>query len=306
MENTDQAAQPQSLEDKLANMFGGYGGEEKVNDTPDGTYLKSEEQEEPEAKAEESAPEEEEIEFDADGETIRVPKKLEPHLMRQADYTRKTQELAEARKSLEQAQSSLNLATKEREFAKSVEPEAQQIAQLDSYLQHLKGQNFNEMPVEEGFRQWMLIQQASDQRKALQESVEQKRAAFMRDFDEAVESQRSKVREVLSKQLPGFSDAAIATLKEYAKAQGFTDAAFDNIALDAKSMAVVYKAAQYDKLLSEKTQAVQKATPAVKPGASNPMPQQVKDKLAFHKAMKSAKTSQDKARLIEQKLMGMF
>ena len=71
-------------------------------------------------------------------------------------------------------------------------------------------------------------------------------------------------------------------------------------------MAVVYKAAQYDKLQAEKVAAVQKAAPTVKPGPSNPMPQAVRDKLAFHKAMKGAKTSREKALLIEKKLAGGF
>jgi len=47
-------------------------------------------------------PEEETDEVDLDGKKYRIPKALKPQLMMQADYTRKTQELAEQRRELEQ------------------------------------------------------------------------------------------------------------------------------------------------------------------------------------------------------------
>ena len=95
--------------------------------------------------------------------------------------------------------------------------------------------------------------------------------------------------------------------REYGKAVGFTDVAMDGIELDARSAMVLHKAAQFDALQANKSAAVQKLdSPVVKPGSSTPMPQQVRDKLSFHKSMKSAKTSQEKARLIENRLAGMF
>ena len=289
-------AKPQSMTDRIAAQF----DIPEDDEAPEQVEAEAEADETPEAEAPA-----EDVEIEYDGERFRVPVKLEKAIMQEADYTRKTQELAEQRRVLEQAQSSLNLATMEREFAKSVETEAQQITQLDAYLNSLKGQNFNEMPVDEGFRQWMLIQQASEQRETLQKAVETKRSEFMRDFESAVDTTRGKVRELLAKQIPGFSEAAVATMREYAEAQGFTKAAFDNIALDAKSMAVIYKAQQYDRLQEAKVSAVQKASPVLKPGSSNPMPQQVRDKLNYRKALKTAPNSKAKEKVILERLAGM-
>lgn len=53
-------------------------------------------------ESEPEEPEEETDEVDLDGRKYRIPKALKPQLMMQADYTRKTQELAEQRRELEQ------------------------------------------------------------------------------------------------------------------------------------------------------------------------------------------------------------
>ena len=311
MENTASDQAPvQSLTDKLAGMFG-YPGDEVPNDKPDGTRIETEEERAAEAEAEAEAAAEvpaepEDVEVELEGKRFKVPKDLEPAIMRQQDYTRKTQELAEHRRTLEQAQEAQNLALMEKEFAQSIAAESQQMAQLDSYLQSVNWQELHDAPVEESIKTFMQVQRAKDMRDSLKASIDQKRSEFSRDFSTAMEAHKGKVLELLAKQLPGFTRESVESIREYAQSQGFTKAAFDNIALDAKSMAVLHKAAQFDKLQAEKVAAVKQATPTVKPGASNPMPQQVRDKLAFNKAMKSAKTSQEKARLIEKKLAGGF
>ncbi|MCA3704190.1 MAG: hypothetical protein IM650_11410 [Phenylobacterium sp.] len=62
--------------------------------------------EETEGQADEAQPEDDTEEIDHDGKKFKVPKELKDAFLRQADYTRKTQEVAETRKALEaQAQS---------------------------------------------------------------------------------------------------------------------------------------------------------------------------------------------------------
>jgi hypothetical protein len=291
-------AEPQSIEERIYSKF------DQFESPPEPEV----EGNEPEAEEVEATPEpsDDDVEVEYDGERFRVPKKLEKAIMQERDYTRKTQEVAEERRRIEQSQATLNLSTMEREFAQSVAAESAQLAQLESYLQSVNWQELNDLPVDESIKTFMQVQRAKDMRDSIQKGVEGKRTQFMREFESAVEAHREKVLEQLPKALPGFTREAVKTMRDYARTQGFTDAAFDNIALDAKSMAVVYKAAQYDKLQADKVTSLQKATPTVKPGASNPMPQQVRDKLAFNKAMKSAKTSHDKARLIEARLAGEF
>jgi len=71
-------------------------------------------------------------------------------------------------------------------------------------------------------------------------------------------------------------------------------------------MKILWKAMQFDKVQAG-TARVDTATKTLKPGAaSNRMPAEVAQKLNFNKAMKSAQTSSEKARVIEARLAGMF
>jgi hypothetical protein len=124
---------------------------------------------EPEVE-EEPQPEEEEFEeFDWNGKKVKGPKGLKDGLMMQADYTKKTQEVAATRKELEQraerlnqqfaasdeyldARADLRTITKELERFKEFDWSAYQQARLSdplaadeawNYAQHLRGQKAN-------------------------------------------------------------------------------------------------------------------------------------------------------------------
>lgn len=286
-ETTDQAPE-QSVEDRIAEQFG-------VQETP-------------EQPAEvEVAPESDFAEVEYEGSRYQVPKQLEKAILQEADYTRKTQEVAQQRKLMEQSQSALKLAGMERDFETSVAEDVQQVRAIDNYLKTLKSQNFNEMTAEDGFRQWMLIQQANDHREALNKTIDGKRTEFQTKLNSAIDDAKEQARDLLAKQLPGFTPDSVKAARNYAKSQGFTDLVIDSIETDGKSALVLHKAMLFDKLQSEKTTAAKKLdAPVIKPGSSNPMPQAVKDKFAFNKAMKAAPNSQAKARLIEERLAKQF
>lgn len=292
----DQAAEPQSVIDQIAAKFG-------ITDEPEETAAPAE----AEADAEEAVSEADEAEVEYDGERFRVPRKLEKAILQERDYTQKTQQLAEQRRQVEYQQKALEATKVEREFHESVGQELQQLALMDNYLGQLKNVNVNDLAMEDGFKHWMQVQQLKEQRDALQKSIEGKRAEYGRRAREAIDNLKAQARELLSKQLPSFTPEVSESLKAHAKTLGYSEADFDMIELDPRAATMLYKAMRYDQLQAGKAEAVAKvASPTVRPGASNPMPQAVKDKLAFGKAMKSAKTSQEKARLIENKLAGMF
>ena len=301
---TDQAP-VQSVEDRIASAFGIQDDQPEDPEKYDG---RREEVAEAEETAEEpAAPEPEEVEIEYDGETFRIPRKLEKGILQEKDYTQKTQALAEQRRQVEFAQKALEASRFEREFTESVATEQQQMQMLDAYLQQLKSVNVSDLPMEDGFRHWMQLQQVKEQRESLEKSITSKRAEYERKVQEHVKGLRVQARELLAKQIGDLNDETLAALSNHAKSLGYTDTDWDLIQADPRAATLLYKAMKYDQLQANKAQAVTKATtPVVKPGSSNPMPQAVKDKLAFNKAMKSAKTSQEKARLIEQRLMGSF
>ena len=72
--------------------------------------------------------------LDWEGQSLRIPKTLKEAAMRHEDYTRKTQEIAERGKSLEQVQSIAEFQRQEYEFVKLVENERHELYMIDQYL----------------------------------------------------------------------------------------------------------------------------------------------------------------------------
>lgn len=301
MENAaiDQA-QPQSMEDRIAAQFG-------IGDDPEPEALQ--EAPPPEGEAEEQVAVSDDAEVEYDGTKYRVPKPLEKAILQEKDYTQKTQKLAEERRQLEYAQKSLETARIKREFDESVGPDLNRLQQMDDYLDHMTKVNLEGMASEELVKHSITLNQVERQRNALQKSIDEKRGQYGQRAQEAIQNLKAMAHDVLAKQVPGFTPETVTELRAHAKTLGYTEGDFDMIELDPRAATMLYKAMAYDRLQSSKDAAVQKATaapPGVRPGASNPMPQQVKDRLGFMKAMKSAKTSQDKAKLIEQEMMRRF
>ena len=95
--NPDQEVSEVPAEDRLAALFA---EEESPVEAPEEDNAEAEEETEAQAEEEsaEATDEVEEVEFE--GKQYKVPKELKPALLRQADYTKKTQELAEYRKQV--------------------------------------------------------------------------------------------------------------------------------------------------------------------------------------------------------------
>ena len=295
--STDQGS-GQSVMDRISNAFGVSDDQETPQEA---------EQEAVEDTEAEATPESDDVEIEYEGSRYRVPKPLEKAILQERDYTQKTQQVAEQRKVVEQTQQAMKLAQIEREFSESAATEVQQLQQLDNYIRSINSQNYAEMTTDEKMDALLNIQQAERHRDGVKASLESKRSAFQSELNAQIEKTKADVRDLLSKQIPGFTADSLKSIREYGKAGGVTDVAMDGIELDARSAMVLHKAAQFDALQANKSAAVQRLdSPVVKPGSSTPMPQQVRDKLSFNKSMKSAKTSQEKARLIENRLAGMF
>lgn len=287
---TDQAPQ-QSVEDRIAQKFG----------------LEAETPIEHDQQATESVQEETVAEIEFEGARYQVPKELEKGFLQNRDYTQKTQEVAEQRRLLEQAQSNVSLQNMEREFQSAVQEDLHNIKVLDDYIGSLKKQNFNDMTADDGFRQWMLINQASDQRKALSDAVESKRGEFQTKFKEGIESARAKTHEILAKNINGYTPDAFKAVREYGKKQGFPDSVLDAIETDPRAASWGYKAMKYDELMANKVSAVKKLdAPVIKPGSARPMPQDVKNNLNYRKALKAATTKQERNRLVAEEIGSRF
>jgi hypothetical protein len=282
----DQAPPEQSVEDKIASRFG---------ETP---------QEQP---AEEAAPAEDLWELDYEGEKYQLPAKLKTGFMQNKDYTQKTQELAEQRKTYEHSSELAKSAQLERAFYESIGSEQQELSVIDAYLAQMSKADWSSMDTGTVLKTKIELDNIKERKASLKESIADKRTKFDADVKSRMQELRGKARELASKSISGFGEDTEKSIRAYAASEGLTDAEFENVALDPRSLRVLYKAAQY-----EKVQAAAKNPVSTKPGVLKPgptterMPPDVVSKLNFNKAMQKARTNRDKSDLIEERLTSMF
>lgn len=241
-----------------------------------------------------------EIEFN--GKKYQVPKELKEPLERQADYTRKTQELAAIRNAVELRQQA---ASESQSFESSVKEEMSQLQALDAQIGQYKQLDWNSLDVEQMVKLKHSLDSLKEQRQGLKESLDAKRGEFSQKMESFYGEAVQKTERFMAEKVPNWNNQAGKALCEYAVEIGFTPVSVRSIVTDPVATLSLWKAMQYDSLQAKKGSALQKAAsapPIVKPGSSNPEMQAKMKDLAFKKQMKSAKSPQEKARLIQQKL----
>jgi hypothetical protein len=258
-----------SVEDRLSSILGQVDEEPDESQEPDEQAEESEQVEQteqdeadeatPDEETVEEAPESEEIEFE--GKAYKVPKELKDAFLRQADYTRKTQEVAETRKTvedraqfLEAKEALLNHAYQEATELRAIQMQLEQFDALD-------WSRLAEADMQQAYK---LDLQRQELRKQLQ-TKEQAINAKVQQIQQAVELHKQKQLELGRAEL----QRRVGTLRpEDAQATwrqglslGFTESELASIA-DARIMHALYLAAKYQSVQGGKTIATKKAESA--------------------------------------------
>lgn len=263
--------------------------EEVVEETEEAEEVEEEAPEEEgqaEEETEEEVDEEEETEIVAeedlkytikvDGEEFEVGiEELKNGYQRQADYTRKSQALAEQRKETEQIQSERMKLEQERQmYANGLQMlQEQQKAKLDEFTntdwETLKAEDpYQYMIKKDEFRdaQEKVYNVANQQAQIQQEQAEEAQRARAH----FVQQEYSRLVEAL----PEWQDKNSTIKKdvqEYAKSIGFLPEEINQLA-DHRSVLVIKKAMEYDKLTTKvapKKKAVKKVPKVQKSGRGN-------------------------------------
>lgn len=260
--------------------------------------------------AEEAAPESEaqpefqEIEFE--GKTYQVPPELKDAILRQSDYTKKTTEVSERQRALEQKELQLKAVENERRFHETVKTDISAIQKIDFQIEQWKSVDVTGMSSEELWKISRQVDQLKEQRQQLSNGINGKWQGFQHEQNTLLQQARAKAEEHVSKSVKGWGPEVQRALTDYGVSQGYTSEELSQLSFDARYVNTLWKAHQFDKLQSQQVQGKVKSVPTVKPGSSNPMPQQVKDKFALQKTLRSAKSSGEKAKAIERALMDRF
>jgi len=246
-------------------------------------------------------------EIDWEGTKYKVPTVLKDAFMKNADYTQKTQSLAERQRALDHALELSRTSALEQGFLKSITAESQELSVVEAYLQQATKVDWNSMSMEQMLRHRAQIDEVKERRDGLKKAISDKRQAFDEEVKKTIGNLRAKARESASKSIKDFSEDTEKAIRSFAIAEGLTESQVENVLLDPTSYRILWKAMQFDKVKATAGSAVERATKVVRPGASGErMPEDVKARLNFRKELKGSKTSGDKARVIEGRLENLF
>lgn len=255
--------------------------EATVQDGEEQTEEATEEQQEPEDAAEEPAPEVDEVEFD--GKKLAIPKGTPPELVEsvkslandlKADYTRKTQEVAEQRKSIATRSEAIQQQEQmlSANFSKAVEFKALQdrMAQFDNIdWQALVDEN-PAQATKLNLAYQGLQKQAGAMHRELQQAEAQRQQLLAQHQQSLVEQGQRE----LAKRIPTWSGDVAKGVSETALSYGFSQEELSAI-VDPRIVHAMHDAMQWKKLQTQKPVAMQKVAQApkvMKPGAVAPRP----------------------------------
>ena len=273
-------------------------------ETQDETEESSEEVEGEDEEYEEEAPRDEKFVVKVDGKEIEVPKdELIRGYQREADYTRKTQKLAEERKLVE---SEFQQVRGEREQYSQI------LGQLQQKLQELQPQepDWNRLEVEdptEYARQWTSHQRRQQQVYAVQ--AEQERLNQMRQAELQKTMQQVMATEVsrLKEKIPEWSSPEKAktegkALLEYGQNLGFSEQELNTIT-DSRALLALHKAWKYDQMMSKRPEfqaKIKKAPRMVTPGSAGSVSSKSSDINNAKKRLAQTGSVRDAASLFEK------
>ena len=296
-----QADEDSQVDDSDADESEATGDNGEASEDPDTEDSESEDGADPD----EAEDQPQEIVVDIDGKPVTVDE-LKKGYLRQSDYTRKTQQVAEERKALEAELSSIRA---ERSQYEQLLPALQQqlyaMASQEPDWETLYQQDPIGAIQEE--RKWRVqMQQRQEQLAAIEAEKDRLKQVHQAEQVKQFEHHLTQERELLLERLPSWKDAKVAAterakVKEYAQKLGFTASELDAVT-DHRAVIGLYKAMKYDEMLAKRSEAKPKQTvPVSKPGSAQ-VGKSASD--ANRDRQRLAKTGrvQDAARLIEKLL----
>jgi Tfp pilus assembly protein PilN len=270
------------------------------------------EPEEQDVSAEEADNQEEEVEelpkyrVKVSGEEVEVTlDELLNGYSRTADYQKKTQSLAEQRKVVEAERMKIE------EAAKTRETYAQRLQVIEQLLeQQNKGEDLSSLKTEDPIAYAIAMAEKVEREKQLaavqaeRQRVQQEQQSYQQaQLQKHIQSEQQKLVEAI----PEFKDDVKAEvirrdIRNYAKSIGFTDQELSQV-YDSRAVLALYKAAQFDKLMSNKGAATKKVATApktIRPGTSNPQSSENETVKKERAKLRQTGNKKDAARLFER------
>lgn len=196
-------------------------------------------------------PDEEEVEYE--GEKYKVPAKLKDALLRQSDYTRKTQEVAEIRR---QAEVEKQQIAQEREFIQHNLKDVATVTALDQQIAQYQGVNWDQLTESDPVQAMKLERQLRNlqsQREQAAAAVTQRQAHFVQVQQQEAARQLQEGQRVLQREIPGWNESLARELVDYGLKRGYAPEVLQNIR-NPQFVIDLHNSYQFTKLREKATQ----------------------------------------------------
>ncbi len=221
----------------------------------EGQETEEDQEENPDENSEEE-PEEEAEDVDYEGKKYKLPKEIKNALLRNSDYTKKTQEVAEMRKQTQTERENFYKEAQAREQDFKAHAEIYNYDhQLEQYEKYFETQQWLDV-IEGNASEAMKIKTQYDTLKALRDQkgneIARKGREQSQNQQQAIAKQEEETRTTLQRDIKGWNSELEGKLKEYAKAQGFADHVMAHgLKSDATAVKTIHKAFLFDQLKKE-------------------------------------------------------
>lgn len=224
----------------------------------------------PDAASTEVVAEDELGELDVDGEKFALPKKVAERLqserMMNADYTRKTQALAEDRRQLESHEQAL---AKQYEAQKQFLEDHAKVHAIQDQLAEYEKVNWPELIQNDPIKA-MELQHYRDQLNAklnaAQGSIAQKQQQLALDEQQSFAKQVQEAKAYVEREIPGWNEQRDNQLHAYVQSIGLNGAEISRFMVKNPALfSVMHKAELYDQLVKKQPAKQTQQTPQAKP-----------------------------------------
>lgn len=212
----------------------------------------------------------EEVEFE--GKAYKVPKELKDALLRQADYTQKTQAVAEQRKAVEERAQLLEQRERVMGMAFDKAVELREVQNRLAQFDQIDWQSLAQNDPAQATQLNIAYQQLQREAQKKYGELQQVQTASQQLTETQRQQMLADAEKDLKARLPSFNAEVAAQIKVAAREYGITDQEL-NAVMDPRYVHVLHDAMKWRALQAEKPKAMQKvvqAPKAIKPQAAQP------------------------------------
>lgn len=188
-----------------------------------------------------------------EGQALKLPKGVKEALLRQADYTKKTQEVAELRKAAEaRHQAAERTAALQAEFAQEIATLGALNAKLEPFNQVRDWPSYIRQggaAAQADYAEFQALTQQRDQfANGLGSKVQQRQADEQREIAKQVEQGRAEI----AKHIKDYSPTKLEELVKFAEPFGFSPEEIRQAESDPRSIRILHLASLGQQLLSQR------------------------------------------------------